>query len=146
MVMTPRERVLSVLNHKEADMVPWFGDLDYWANSLIHRGLKDKDFIASDAYLDWHRELGVGFYLQGCFPFKEIFRGCEVTECNENHIRSRTIKTPIGTIYEKWKWMNDSYSEAPVKHFVENEDDLRIYQYAYAHLDYEVDYTFLEQR
>lgn len=144
--MTLRERLLTVLNHEKADFVPWFGDLDYWANSLIHRGLKPRDFIASEAYLDWHQDLGVGFYLQGCFPFKEIFNGCDVKETKTDNIRSRTISTPLGSIHEEWKWLEDSFSEAPIKHFIESEEDLRIYQYAYAHLTYEPDYTFLERR
>src|SRR5690554_3226610 len=138
--MTPRERLLSVLNHQKADFVPWFGDLDYWAVSLIKRGLKKEGFIASDDYLKWHEDLGVGFYLQGCFPFKEIFHNCKVTEEDRDGLRSRTIKTPVGTISEVWKWMDDTFSEAPIKHFIETEEDLRIYNYAYKHLDYEPDF------
>ena len=60
--MTPRERMFALLQGKQLDKVPWFGDLDYWANSLIKRGLKPNDFITTDAYLDWHRSLGVGYY------------------------------------------------------------------------------------
>lgn len=144
--MRPRERLLQILKHKKADHVPWFGDLDYWATSLICRGLKPEDFVRSDAYLEWHRELGVGFYLQGCFPFKELFRSCNVTEEVINGIRSRTISTPIGSITERWKWLPNSFSEAPIKHFVETDKDLKIYQYAYSHLAYEPDYEFLHMR
>ena len=72
--MNQRERVLAVLNGQKADRVPWFGDLDYWATALIGRGQKPQDFKRSDAYLDWHRDLGVGFYLQGIFPFLRSMR------------------------------------------------------------------------
>ena len=68
--------MFSLLQGKQPDKVPWFGDLDYWANSLIKRGLKPNDFVTSDAYLDWHHSLGVGYYLQGHFPFKEIMVNC----------------------------------------------------------------------
>lgn len=30
--MTPRERMFALLQGKQLDKVPWFGDLDYWAN------------------------------------------------------------------------------------------------------------------
>ena len=42
--MTPRQRVMAILNGQTPDMVPWFGDLDYWASALIGRGEKPKDF------------------------------------------------------------------------------------------------------
>jgi hypothetical protein len=65
--MTHRERLLNILEGKQPDYLPWYGDLDYWANSLIKRGLKPKDFIGSDEYIQWHADLNVGFYLQGYF-------------------------------------------------------------------------------
>lgn len=66
--MTARERVLTLLSGKQPDKVSWLGDLDYWATALVGRGQKPQGFQRTAAYLDWHRELGVGFYLQGYFP------------------------------------------------------------------------------
>ena len=71
-MMTPREQVLAILKGEQPDRVPWFGDLDYWATARIGRKEFAEDFKQQDAYIDWHRELGVGFYLQGYFPFKTI--------------------------------------------------------------------------
>ncbi|MCK7482675.1 MAG: hypothetical protein M0C28_40295 [Candidatus Moduliflexus flocculans] len=65
--MTERRRVLTLLSGGTPDRVPWFGDLDYWATSLIGRGERPADFKASDAYIDWHRDLRCGYYLQGTF-------------------------------------------------------------------------------
>ena len=45
--MTPRERILKILKGEQPDQVPWCGDLDYWANSLIKRGLKPEGFIGN---------------------------------------------------------------------------------------------------
>jgi hypothetical protein len=70
--MTPRERVLALLRGGCPDRVPWFGDLDYWASALIAEGTKPPGFKESAAYIQWHRDLGVGFYLQGHFPFRTI--------------------------------------------------------------------------
>ncbi len=56
--MTHRERLLTILKGEQPDQVPWFGDLDYWTNSLIKRELKPKNFILSDDYIKWHRDLG----------------------------------------------------------------------------------------
>lgn len=65
--MTPRAGLLKIFRRDKPDRVPWFGDLDYWATALIARGERTKDFKTSREYLDWHKDLGVGFYLQGYF-------------------------------------------------------------------------------
>ncbi len=42
--MTHRERLLTILKGEQPDQVPWFGDLDYWANSLIKTRTEAKGF------------------------------------------------------------------------------------------------------
>jgi hypothetical protein len=144
--MTPRERVLAVLNGQKPDRVPWFGDLDYWATALIGRGLKPYDFKQSDAYLDWHRDLGVGFYLQGYFPFRAITEHCRVREWSEGNQRFREIETPCGTLRETWTWLPESFAEAPTEHLIKTADDLRAYRYFHENTRYEPDYGFAERR
>lgn len=144
--MTPRERVLAVLNRQKPDRVPWFGDLDYWATALIGRGERPRDFKASDAYLDWHRGLGVGFYLQGYFPFKAITEHCRIREWTEGNLRRRQIETPCGTLQETWTWLNDSFAEAPTEHLVKSASDLRAYRYFHESTRYEPDYAFAMRR
>ncbi len=78
-IQSERERVLAILNGKKPDRVPWFGDLDYLGTAVIGRGQKPVDFKVRQAYIDWHRDLGVGYYLQGYFPFKTIIENCRVT-------------------------------------------------------------------
>ena len=70
--MTFRERVLAVLRGEKADMVPWFGDMDYYTTAQISQGRRPADFRERDQYIEWHRGLRCGFYLQGYFPFNEI--------------------------------------------------------------------------
>ena len=123
-MMTERERVLTLLAGGRPDRVPWFGDLDYWATSLIGRGLKPAGFKESDAYIDWQRDLRVGFYLQGYFPFKTIIENCRVTEWREGAARLRRVETPRGTLTETWTWLPESFSEAPTEHLVKSAADL----------------------
>ena len=144
--MTPRERVLTVLRGGKPDQVPWFGDLDYWATALIAQGERPQDFKSSDAYLDWHRELGVGFYLQGYFPFKEVPRGCEVKNWSEGKHRYRSIETPNGTLRECWLWSDTTFSEAPIERLVKSPEDLAAYRYFYENMEYEADYALAERR
>lgn len=144
--MTHRERILAILQGKQPDLVPWCGDLDYWAHSLIARGLKPKDFITSDAYMEWHRDLGVGYYLQGYFPYKEVYNNCDVTEWKEGNRRYKRIVTPCGTLEECWEYIEDSFSEAPVEHLMKSEADIPAMIYMYDNMSFVPDYKFAEKR
>jgi uroporphyrinogen-III decarboxylase len=135
-----KERALKVLNRQKPDKVPWFGDLDYWATSLIIDGKKPVGFKTSNEYIDWHRDLGVGFYLQGYFPFKTIIENCEVKEWKEGNVRHKEIITPKGTLRETWKWTNVTYSEAPVEHLIKGVEDLAAYRYMHENTRYDIDY------
>jgi uroporphyrinogen-III decarboxylase len=146
--MTNRERLLTILRGEQPDQVPWFGDLDYWANSLIRRGLKPKDFIHSDAYLDWHRDLGVGFYLQGYFPYKQITEGCTIRDWNEGNRHYKQVNTPVGSVRECWEYIPTSFSEGPVEHFIKSGEDLKVLKYIYENTRFESDYdlAFLRKK
>jgi len=144
--MTIRDNVLTLLNGKQPDKVPWLGDLDYWATALVGRGQKPAGFQKSAAYIDWHRELGVGFYLQGYFPFKTIIENCNVREWKEGLRRYREIVTPKGVLRECWQWMTEDFTEGPVEHLVKSVADLPAYQYIHANTRYEPDYDFARQR
>ena len=144
--MTPRERIFAILKGEQPEQVPWFGDLDYWANSLIIRGLKPKDFISSNEYIQWHRELGVGFYLQGYFPYRQIYEKCEVKEWKEGHKRFKEIVTPIGSVRECWEYIPTSFSEGPIEHFMKSEEDIPVMKFIYENLCFEPDYDYALQR
>jgi hypothetical protein len=144
--MTDRERVLTLLSGGRPDRVPWFGDLDYWATALVSRGLKPAGFKASDAYIEWHRDLRVGFYLQGYFPFRTIVEGCRIAEWREGAARRRRIETPRGTLGETWTWLPGSFAEAPTEHLVKTAADLPAYRWLFEHTRYEPDYAFAERR
>jgi uroporphyrinogen-III decarboxylase len=134
------------LQGQQPDQVPWFGDLDYWATSLVKLGKKPPGFIRSKEYIDWHRDLGVGFYLQGYFPFIQIYENCEVREWNEGHRRYREILTPFGSVRECWQYIPDSFTEAPVEHFLKTELDLPVMKHIYENSRFEPDFEWAYQR
>ena len=110
------------------------------------RGKKPQDFKQSDAYIDWHRDLGVGFYLQGYFPFRAITERCRVQEWNKGNLRRRQIETPLGTLRETWTWLAESFAEAPTEHLVKSAADLPAYRFYFENTRYEPDFTFAERR
>ena len=144
--MTIRESVLTLLHGKQPNKVPWLGDLDYWVTALVGRGQKPQGFQRSPAYIDWHMDLGLGYYLQGYFPFKTVIENCEVKEWKDGPRRYRQITTPRGSLRECWEWMPEHFTEGPIEHLVKSVDDLPAYQYAHAHTRYEPDYDFARQR
>ena len=84
-------------------MVRGFGLL---ATSLICRGLKPEGFKTSPEYIQWHRDLGVGFYLQGNFPFKTIIENCEIVEEQRGLIATELLKppkAPFSSVGHRWK-------------------------------------------
>ena len=73
--MDERTRVLSVLRGQKPDMVPWLGGsrlLDGSACSAAN--LMPEQYQGNGLY-QYHRDLGVGFYLQGYFPFRKSSTG-----------------------------------------------------------------------
>jgi uroporphyrinogen-III decarboxylase len=146
--MSPRERLLSIIRGEQPDIVPWFGDLDYWANSLIKRGLKPKDFILSDDYISWHRELGVGFYLQGYFPYKQIISNCSIRDWWDGNKHYKEINTSVGSVRECWEYVPNSYCDAPVEHFMKSEAEIPVMKYIYENTRFEPDYdqAFLRKK
>lgn len=139
-IMTDRVRLLTILKGGQPDQVPWFGDLDYWASSLVKRGMKPKDFILSDDYIQWHRDLGVGFYLQGYFPYKQIISNCNIRDWYEGHKHYKEIKTPVGSVRECWEFIPTSFSDAPVEHFMKSEAEIPVMKYIYENISFEPDY------
>jgi len=109
------------------------------------RGQKPQDFKLCNAYLDWHRDVGVGFYLQGYFPFRAITEPCQVREWNEGGLRRREIETPYGALRETWTWLTASFAEAPTEHLVKSVADLPAYHFFHANTRHEPDSAFLEQ-
>lgn len=144
--MTPRERVLAILSGNQPDQVPWFADLDYFASGLIARGERPDSFKTSDEYLDWHRELGAGFYLQGYMPFRQMAEGCTIETQRDGVFRHRRISTPAGDLTETWKWSESTVSEAPIERLVKSEKDLPAYRSYYEHLRFEPDHALAEHR
>jgi hypothetical protein len=144
--MTPREQILRILKGEKPDRVPWFGDLDYLATAQISRKEKPEDFKTSDAYIDWHRKLNVGFYLQGYYPFKTVYENCDIKGWKEGNNRFREIITPLGRLCERWQFLPESYSEAPVEYLVKSLNDLPILNYIYENIKYEPDYNFAARK
>ena len=145
--MNHRERVLALLGGRTSDRVPWLADLDYWAYAMERRGEVPPDYRRSQAYLDLHRDLGIGFYLQGYWPFRTIYDPTiQVDNHQDGNLRRTTIATPHGSLSTLWMYLPESFAEAPTEFYVKDLADLAVLRYVYEHTSYEPDYAELERR
>ena len=138
--MNDRQRILTLLSGGLPDRVPWFGDLAYWAAAMEWRGEVPKNWQFTEDYYRFHRDLGVGFYLQGYWAFEAVTDAdVVVEERNEGNSRVRTIHTPLGDLWEEWRFVPESCSSAPIRHMINSPSDLPILRYWCEHTHYRPD-------
>jgi hypothetical protein len=147
LTMNPRKRILTLLAGNTPDRVPWMADLDYWSNSMVRRGEVPADFINSPAYFDLYRRLGIGFYLQGLFPFRAVYDpSVQVIAEVQGSRRLSGFATPLGTICAEWTYLPESFSEAPTRFLIRSAADLAVYAYVVEHTSYQPEYAELLRR
>lgn len=162
--MTPRERVLAILSRKKPDMVPWFGDLAYWIDYLNDEGLMPEKYKDDNVNKEQnisqglaaqfngkglhmlHEDLGVGFYLQGYFPFIAKYEGVKITEEFDGISRITTVETPYGNLTEVWDYVRSTHSWGPKEHSIKDWRDLKKLRYLYENTHYIPDYKLAQNR
>ena len=162
--MSRRSDVKRVLSGERAEYVPWFGDLAYWLNYLRDEKLIPEKYLemgdahsrelvkglagglSEEGLQALHRDLVVGFYLQGYFPFKTIYHNVktEIRETDEGAITR--FETPYGVLQENWKYMKSTYSLAPAKYLIKSAEDLKAFRFLYENIEYVPDYELAEMR
>ena len=145
--MNERQRILKLLQGGTPDRVPWFGDLDYLTGAMITRGELPQDFKQSEALFEFHRDLRVGFYLQGYFPYYTQYDGSVETESHqEGNDTISTIRTPVGTLQERQTYLPASYTSACREHKIKTPEDLPILRYIYEHMSFRPNYDEAQRR
>ena len=143
--MTERERLLTLLSGGQPDQVPWFGDLAYWIPYALDKGVISSDY-AEDGLFQLHRDLGVGFYLQGYFPFREEAADTDIHREAKGDIITTRWHTPVGDLEQVEQHLPASYTTAIRKHPVTNLDELETYVYIQEHTAFTPDYAEAARR
>lgn len=136
-MMTIRERVLAVFQGEQPEVVPWLGDLTYWAGAMGTQG-KLPDRYKGEGIVQLHKDLRCGIYVP-YFPgsyavlWRTEFYGYEVESRSEGGITRRTIKTPVGTLEEELRYCPESFSWGYTKRMVSTPQDLEVVQYIEQH-------------
>lgn len=138
--MTKRERILSVLNRRKPDRLPWCADLSYWMYGLERDGKLEPRYQGEKGIFQMHRDIGAGFYLQGFFPFTEKHDGVEIKREKAGNTNTTRYITPKGTLTEIQEYLPTAYAWAPKEHMVKDVSDFPALAYLFEHTYYEADY------
>lgn len=168
--MTKRERILAMLRGEKPDKLPWCADLAYWIDYLNDEKLMPAKYLEHEAHaanekvsmglaapfnsvglLQMHRDLDVGFYLQGYFPYDVIYdETVQVDTVYENvkdgQLRTIKVTTPVGSMEEVWEYRFITHSWGPRYHMCKGVEDIPKLKYLYEHTTYEPNYTIAEER
>ncbi len=143
--MTERERILALVNGKQPDQVPWLGDLAYWVPYALDKGVIDSS-CRGDGLFRLHRDLGVGFYLQGYFPFCEESEDVRVTHEESGNLITTRWHTPVGDLEAQDMRLPESYTSAPKEHMIKSIEDLETYVWIQEHTAYSPNYAEASRR
>lgn len=140
--MTLRERIIAVYEGRTPDVVPFMLDLSHW---FYHRHHQPWDL--SRAYehpetelIDYHRQVGAGFYLPNLGSFFDVAYppdvSATVTRSPDGSEITWTFDTPLGRIERTRRWYEQTYAWAVCGWGLKREKDLDVLAYALANRTY----------
>jgi len=136
--MTIRDRILSVYRGQTPDVVPYMLDLSHWF--YHHRRLPCDMSVAYEepeyALIDYHKRMGVGFYMPNLAAFYTADYPADVRATVEKRGTPDApeivwrLETPLGAIHRVRAWHEQTYSWAIRQWGIHTEHELRVFQYA----------------
>lgn len=138
MQLSLRERILHVYKGKIPDVVPFMLDLSHW---FYHKTGAPWDLSSSyqepeKALVDYHKRMGVGFYMPNLAAFFSVeHTGGVNLEINKEFQAGKCeivwrYNTPIGSIERRRIWNSNTYSWSVSRWGVESANDIRVLEYA----------------
>lgn len=163
--MSKRIDILKLFRGENPEFVPWFGDLAYWIDYLTDEDKMPKKYLKQndakeqttlnqglagsfyeEGLQQLHRDCGVGFYLQGYFPFRTTYHNMKVEYKEDSRYRITKFETPYGNLKEVWEYIKSTYSWAPKEMLVKGIEDIAPLKYIYENTTYEPDYALAIHR
>ncbi len=142
MAMTCRERIAAVYRGQQPDQVPCMFDLSHW---YYHKHRRPWDLSTSYIepeleLIEYHKRVGVGFYLPNLGSFFEVTYPDDVKvsveKSSDGRVITWSLDTPLGRIERRRLWEQDSYSWAIHDWAIRSPQQLEILGYALASRKY----------
>ncbi len=136
MAMTPRERILAVYRGETPDVVPYMLDLSHW---FYHKNQMPWDLSRAYeapeyALIDYHKQVGAGFYLANLATFYSAAYPDDVratvTKSGDGREITWAYQTPLGAISRRRRWEEQSYAWGVPEWGIKSEQDVRVLGYA----------------
>ena len=132
--MNERERLLSVLQGKIPDRIPWYADLSYWYDAQKSTGRLLSKYEGREGYLRLHRDTEAGIYLYAPRVWtEEPDDEVKIMEDKREHSLITTIITPVGKIRSVTEYSSQTFSSSYTEHYIKSPEDLKVMQYYYTH-------------
>ena len=132
MSMTQRERILAPFKGLRPDRPAWVADLGYWYSAMRDTGRLDARYARKGGYDQLHRDLGVClYYSQGGRVYSERRNGVQMHVRERDGIRTRTWRTPVGEISDRWRFLDGPHCWAHLDYAATSAADLRVVQEIY---------------
>ena len=134
--MKPRERILTVYAKETPDQVPFMLDLSHW---FYHKNRKPWDLSKSYEMpeyelIDYHKKMGVGFYIPNLGSFFEVKYPQEVRivtkKSKDGKAITWTLDTPVGSIARTRVWEEATYAWGIESWGIKTEEQLKVLAYA----------------
>ncbi|MCC6682118.1 MAG: hypothetical protein IT445_14545 [Phycisphaeraceae bacterium] len=147
--MTPRQRLLAVMQGRTPDHVPAVADLSWWLaaerrEKFVPAQAGNEQRIAQ--LLELHRRLNVAIHLN-LGVFYRIRHRSDVnitTDVRDDEFHYR-IQTPVGSVQELRRWSDASWSWGIERHMIHSVADLKVIRYAYEDVTVDCDRARFEQ-
>lgn len=144
--MNLEERIVSVFEGRQPDVMPWFADLTYWYRAMEYRRQLPTKYCGVNGRIRLYRELGCGAHeelcsLPGRIRHYGVKRFHSIEELKDGTVLyEEGYETPLGSIVSIRKFLPSSVSTAYVKYAVSTAKDLKVLRYVYRSQDFEPDY------
>lgn len=130
--MTPKERIAAVYRGETPDQIPYMLDLSHW---FYHKNRLPWDL--SKAYdepeyalIDYHKKMGVGFYMPNLGSFYTVSYPPDVTttvtKSDDGRKITWTHQTRLGTVRRSRVWEDATYAWGIAEWGIKTENDLKV--------------------
>lgn len=127
--MKSRFRLLGAIRGEPIDRVPWSPFLAYYWESLPKE-------IQARGQFEYMRGMGADPLLRGFHRLTRCaFKNCDIEEKRRGKELSRSFRTPVGTLTERYVYSENGDTSFLVDHPVETGEQFKTLQYIYEHME-----------
>jgi len=139
--MSMWEDLLKRLNGEHTEHIPWFADLSYYYFSRKQTGTLPHEFEGTEGEIAFYRHYRAGMCFYAPFTYKaEYTNGVSFEERTDDTGIYSVYHTKYGDLTSVQKYLPSNFSWAYTKHFVENEEDLKVMTHIFESMRYLPDY------